>query len=355
MVHGADVLRKEGYRTEEFGEELSKLRRCGKCRARVEKWKKPKGKEEAQKEYQKDADSARNTVYDGTRVSGQLKPSVDNSAGNGEVQITVIAVDEQSKAPPEQGDGDSVTKGEKGKKDAKEKKKTGSCRFHTGKVMAKHYTCCQLHVSKPGCVTAEKHTPQDYATGELEREWKLHETPSLLGGSGQTSHRKAVALDCEMGISQHGDSELIRVTAVDYFTGETLVDSLVYPLVPMLHFNTRYSGVDRRMLERARIRKQCIMGRDEARMHLWRFVGPETILVMHGGPSDLMSLRWIHRRIIDTLRVEASRKEPIQGRSLKHLAEVILHTQIQKGRQGHDSLEDSLACRGLLHWYVENL
>lgn len=32
MVHGADVLRKEGYRTEEFGEELSKLRRCGKCR-----------------------------------------------------------------------------------------------------------------------------------------------------------------------------------------------------------------------------------------------------------------------------------------------------------------------------------
>lgn len=105
--------------------------------ARVEKWKKPKGKEEAQKEYQKDADSARNTVYDGTRVSGQLKPSVDNSAGNGEVQITVIAVDEQSKAPPEQGDGDSVTKGEKGKKDAKEKKKTGSCRFHTGKVMAK--------------------------------------------------------------------------------------------------------------------------------------------------------------------------------------------------------------------------
>lgn len=59
---------------------------------------------------------------------------MDNSAGNG--QITIVTVDEQSEAPPE-GDGGSVTKGEEGKKNAKEKKKTGSCRFHTGKVMAK--------------------------------------------------------------------------------------------------------------------------------------------------------------------------------------------------------------------------
>ena len=158
-----------------------------------------------------------------------------------------------------------------------------------------------------------------------------------------------------MGVSREGNSELIRLTAVDYFTGEVLIDSLVYPLVPMLHLNTRYSGIDNLMMQRARRNGQCIPGRDTARMQLWKFVGPETILVLHGGKSDLMVLRWIHRRVIDTFLVESLRPEPIQGRSLKNLADVILHTQIQKGNQGHDSLEDTLACRGLLHWYVSNL
>lgn len=188
---------------------------------------------------------------------------------------------------------------------------------------------------------------------EFENGWKLHETP--VDSADISSHRKAVALDCEMGVSKYGDSELVRITAVDHFTGEILIDSLVYPSVPMLHLNTRYSGVDRRTLEQARRTGQCIEGRDQARERLWEFVGPETILVMHGGGADLTSLRWIHRRVIDTRVVEKGRKEPIQGLSLKNLAEVLLKTRIQEKGKAHDSLEDALACRALLHWYVENL
>ena len=41
-----------------------------------------------------------------------------------------------------------------------------------------------------------------------------------------------------MGTAFDGDSELIRLTLIDYFSGETLIDSLVYPDVAMLHFNT---------------------------------------------------------------------------------------------------------------------
>ena len=39
--------------------------------------------------------------------------------------------------------------------------------------------------------------------------------------------RAAVALDCEMGISDEGERELIRISMIDYFTGEVLDNSLV--------------------------------------------------------------------------------------------------------------------------------
>lgn len=217
----------------------------------------------------------------------------------------------------------------------------------------------------------------EYAQGELEMEWMLYTTPIMP--VKWWDPRMAVALDCEMGVSIYGEPELVRISMVDFFTGEILIDSLVYPRVRLQHLNTRYSGVTRDMLETARKRKQCIMGgRDAARAQVWRYVGRETIVVMHGGQSDMMALRWIHDRVIDTFVVEGWRRdaaaameaakkkadankdtaEPEKkdgtpgGRSLKHLTETILGAQIQQGRKGHDSVEDAMACRWLVDWYV---
>ena len=217
-------------------------------------------------------------------------------------------------------------------------------------------------------------------------EWKLYATPTKP--MKWWNPRMAVALDCEMGVSIYGEPELVRISLVDFFTGEILIDSLVYPRIRLQHLNTRYSGVTRGMLETARKRKQCIMGgRDAARALVWRYVGRETIVVMHGGQSDMMALRWIHDRVIDTFVVEGWRRaaaaareaeakavskaaskeaskeneaEPAEkpkertpgGRSLKHLTETILGAQIQQGRGGHDSVEDAMACRWLADWYV---
>jgi RNA exonuclease 1 len=155
-----------------------------------------------------------------------------------------------------------------------------------------------------------------------------------------------------MGTSWAGDAELIRISAVDYFSGRVLVDSLVYPAVAMAHFNTRYSGVTRGMLETARRANACLEGRDEARLAVWQFVGPHTVLVMHGGKADLLALRWIHGQVIDTYLVEAGREMGSQKRSLRSLAEGMLGRRIQEGQ--HDSVEDARACRGVVHWYVEN-
>lgn len=199
------------------------------------------------------------------------------------------------------------------------------------------------------------------------------------------THRPAVAIDCEMGTAFDGDTELIRLTLIDYFSGETLIDSLVYPDIPMKHFNTRWSGITRGDMEASRRKRLCIHGRNAARRAVFRFVGRSTIVVGHGAQSDLSALRWIHHRVVDSFIVESVRRkhnmqpEEMSGSeedggkkaetgeiianqkhrqkgsgsmSLKTLAMERLGRAIQVGKNGHDSMEDAIAARDLIHSYI---
>lgn len=395
-------LKIEGYKLENLGkDEILGFRRCRNCHARIRTRKSVK-KDEKEKAEDGDGDGEgggsegnekRNRrrgkgrkesgekdkcenatqEIDGSTVTDAKTDDAENDEDNedkedGGVRVTVTVremTDETGKGEKSEAAGDKQGKEKGGKK-----KKTAVCQFHTGRVMDKHFTCCQEHVSTPGCVEMDQHTPVEYAKGELEMEWILYATPTKP--MKWWNPRMAVALDCEMGVSIYGEPELVRISLVDFFTGEILIDSLVYPRVRLQHLNTRYSGVTRGMLETARKRKQCIMGgRDAARALVWRYVGRETIVVMHGGQSDMMALRWIHDRVIDTFVVEGWRRAAAAaaeakkseaelekkegtpgGRSLKHLTETILGAQIQQGRGGHDSVEDAMACRWLADWYV---
>ncbi|KAK3292831.1 uncharacterized protein B0H64DRAFT_402899 [Chaetomium fimeti] len=293
------------------------------------------------------------------------------------------------------------------------------CNFHPGKVVYKTWTCCKKHVSEDPCTGKEDHDVQDDRNGTNEKRWQFHPTASGV----TTKHRVAVAIDCEMGTAFDGESELIRLTVVDYFTGKALIDSLVYPDIPMKHFNTRWSGITRGDMERSRRERKCIMGRDAARTAIFRYVGPSTIVVGHGAQSDLLCLRWIHHRVVDSLLVESAqrkeaelkaeeekkkkeeeearqraelmegdesdggveikeggepgkdaevqegdkrrqggpgdnktrRKNNPDGMSLKALAMKHLGRAIQVGKKGHDSLEDALAARDLVHAYITGL
>ena len=207
-------------------------------------------------------------------------------------------------------------------------------------------------------MSKEQHEPQDHRSREFERYWLLHPTPKKsveiipnISGSSQ-SHRKAVALDCETGASVNGGRELIRLSLIDYFTCETLIDSLVFPHVKMIQYNRRWSGVTRGMMMDARRKGLCIDGINAARANVWKFVGPDTVVVMHGGSSHMVSLRWIHEHIIDTFILEQSKKESLKGSSLKHLASELLGRDIQRG--AHASLEDALACRDLVARYLNH-
>ncbi|KIW56033.1 hypothetical protein PV05_04732 [Exophiala xenobiotica] len=154
-----------------------------------------------------------------------------------------------------------------------------------------------------------------------------------------------------MGVSITGETELIRLSAVDFFTGSVLLDNLVQPSVPMLHYNTRYSGVSWTDMQVAVQNGTCIHGRDMAREMLWKHIRPWTIVVVHGGRNDFEALRWIHTRVIDSFILESyTGIETEGGRSLQNLCKLKLGIAVQQKdvRKGHDSLEDAMACRELV-------
>ena len=274
-----------------------------------------------------------------------------------------------------------------------------SNKLKAGLTTLKHFTCCDRHVSEEGCVEDDEHrlpSPNDPLFLEY---WQYHGTPSPIltlaadstaAAAAQTSPRKgkkkkyqplrtfpqqstqtlttttdqnlpAIALDCEMGTSTTGESELIRLTAVDFFTGNILIDNLVSPSVPMAHYNTRYSGVTPGAMHHAVRTRTAIHGRDRARLALLQYCGPDTVIIVHGGSSDFSALRWIHPLIIDSCILEGYNGVKVPGgKSLQNLAKVKLGREIQvrdpkRGVFGHDSYEDAMACRELVVYFAESI
>lgn len=243
-------------------------------------------------------------------------------------------------------------------------------------ILWQHFTCCQRHMSYAGCVSNPSHDATKFSDRQLLEQWAYHITPTIAesqltanplpGNVSQAQRsflaqqrsdvRHALALDCEMGTSTLNEPELIRLSAVDYFSNETLIDSLVKPSMAMLHYNTKYSGVTRTDMIAAERSRTCIFGRDAARKRLMRFVGPETTVIVHGGQNDLTALRWIHPQIVDTFILAGyDSSKPEGGRSLKNLCSRNLGREVQVGKKGHCSLEDARATRELAHWFMEQI
>ncbi|PKS10355.1 hypothetical protein jhhlp_002106 [Lomentospora prolificans] len=263
------------------------------------------------------------------------------------------------------------------------------CHYHDGQIIRGNWSCCHGHsqFSKP-CKSAERHQPADYSTHWLIAQWQYYPTP-ILNPWRLPQLRGAVVLDCEFGVSIHGDSELISLAVIDYFSGEVLINRLVLPKVRMLHYNTPFSGIRNSDIESARRTGTCFRGRDEARIALYSYVSPDTIVVGHALHQDLSSMRLIHKKVIDTLILEQniaetcridtvnigkvdeepgnedggaaldgsaskkSEKRKSGSLSLKALAHDRLGREIQVG--SHDALEDAIATRDLCHWYMLNV
>ncbi|KAJ5822537.1 Exonuclease RNase T/DNA polymerase III [Penicillium robsamsonii] len=178
--------------------------------------------------------------------------------------------------------------------------------------------------------------------------------------------RKAIVLDCEMVQVEAGRRELAFLSAIDFLTGEVLINNYVQPKAKVVNWDSRFSGVTPGAMNKAVKKGTALNGWEGARSKLWEFMDSETILVGHSLNNDLDVLGIIHWNIVDSsiitgeavfYNVHAS--EALNRTwSLKTLTNELVNYDIQVGKQGHSALEDAHATRDIVIWclrYPEHL
>merc|ERR550519_1737837 len=222
------------------------------------------------------------------------------------------------------------------------------CSYHWGKLRSKNknepeFTCCGGKASKAGrgCTAALQHVWTGLPSGGG--------MTGPLDGFVKTKHRKAArnygvyGLDCEMVYTGLG-LELVKVTVVGV-DGRLVYESLVMPENDIIDYNTRFSGITQKDLEKGQKKNL-----KEVQNDLMGFINADTILMGHGLENDLRSLKLIHAVVIDTSVVFPHFYGLPFRRSLRSLVSSYLKRDIQSGSGGHDSYEDARACVELMLW-----
>lgn len=214
------------------------------------------------------------------------------------------------------------------------------------------YRCCGKNDRGCACLPKHIYMALDRRIATKCREYSPTPSPSFGKPKCQ-----AVTLDCEMAGVQGAMSEVIHLSVADYFTGETLVNSLVRPTQRVVDWRTRYSGVTAAAMTTAITQGKTLNGWKGARDALWEHIDAETILVGHALQHDLDVLRTIHTRVVDSSILTKMAAGPMCARlwSLKALCDELLQIDVQnQGRRGHDCLEDALAAREVVLWCMRN-
>ncbi|EPS38632.1 hypothetical protein H072_7613 [Dactylellina haptotyla CBS 200.50] len=247
------------------------------------------------------------------------------------------------------------------------------CKVHPGKKMEKEkiWTCCRsttvIYPGEPtGCQVFPRHDWN--SDSQLPRGfWDLHPTPPYKPSANNRyrAARVAVSLDCEMGTNRFNQPELVKLTLIDLFSKEVLIDALVKPQAKIKNMLTFIHGITYKEILSAVNNSKALNGRDAARERIFEFVGPETMVFVHGGANDFLCLRWVHRAIVDTQEVESRIKRigdneladwlDDEGTGLEAMCRLRTGVRIRTGSGVHDSLEDAMACRELGVWYGNNL
>lgn len=191
---------------------------------------------------------------------------------------------------------------------------------------------------------------QERSSEPRERSARVREQPSGScdqAGSLQTS---VVAVDCEMLYTSLG-MELCRVTCIDYHGKKTL-DRVVRPTGRILDYNTRFSGISdiNEPIITESGEKGDSISFEEAHRLILKLINKQTILVGHGLENDLIAMRLIHDRIIDTSIIYPD-FNPRYKTALKTLALKYLKRTIQTGE--HDSMEDALAALDVVKCHLK--
>ncbi|ETS86191.1 hypothetical protein PFICI_00019 [Pestalotiopsis fici W106-1] len=174
-------------------------------------------------------------------------------------------------------------------------------------------------------------------------------SPSFL-----TPKRKAVVLDCAMVGCIDGRDEAVQLCALDFFTGEVLINSIVKPWQQIIDWRTKITGLSPADMAIAMARGQTLVGSAGARQELWKHIDENTILIGQSLNFDLNVLGVSHATVVDSQIITSTAvfKDRKVGRrwGLQQLCKDILGLEIRQGAGtiGHDSMEDSLSIRELV-------
>ncbi|KAB8256461.1 ribonuclease H-like domain-containing protein [Aspergillus pseudonomiae] len=165
--------------------------------------------------------------------------------------------------------------------------------------------------------------------------------------------RRAIVIDCEMVQVRRWQREVAFLSAVDFLTGEVLINNYVRPTGKVTDWTTRISGITPAAMAEAVARGQALNGWQSARQELYKYIDAQTILIGHSLNSDLDVLGIYHSRVVDSVILAS---EAVFGYSaafkrlysLKTLSEAFLKLHIQSDHHPHVCLEDTLATRDVV-------
>ncbi|XP_053606637.1 RNA exonuclease 5 isoform X2 [Plodia interpunctella] len=150
-----------------------------------------------------------------------------------------------------------------------------------------------------------------------------------------TAKSPLFGLDCEMCLTNAG-SELTRVSIVNE-KHETIYETFVKPYNDITDYLTRFSGITKSKLNDVTKRLE------DVQKDIRELLPADAILVGQSLNLDLHALKMMHPYVIDTSLIYNFTGERTRKPKLKSLAREFLKEDIQSGKNGHCSVEDSLA------------
>ncbi|KAJ5853984.1 hypothetical protein N7534_006527 [Penicillium rubens] len=197
-------------------------------------------------------------------------------------------------------------------------------------------------------------TPKTIRTAACTKRGEPHQAHTFTGGS---AHRKAIVIACEMIETTVSTSVLAFITAIDFLTGEVLINSYVAPTAPVTNWLTPVTGITPEAMEAAIADGKAFLSNDAVRRALDKFLDKDTVVIGHAIQHDLRALNLLHGRIVDISVVTAeavfsnfsSKTTLPRIWELKTLAKELRGIDIQPGL-AHNPLEDAVATREVLIW-----